>query len=35
MPFLENGLEQHQQIEVDAREISLIQHIGEIIPFYT
>ncbi|MCW8085018.1 DUF924 family protein [Sabulicella glaciei] len=32
MTVLQHCLEQHQQVQVDAREIDLVQHIGEIIP---
>ena len=29
--FLEHRLEQHQQVEIDPREISFIQHMAEIV----
>ena len=31
VPFFEHRLKQHQQVEIEAREICLIQHIAEII----
>ncbi|WP_245309181.1 hypothetical protein [Bradyrhizobium retamae] len=31
MPLLKDDLEQHEQVEIDAGEINLVQHNAEII----